>query len=577
VTATTIQEFLDFLSLDLARRDTPPPWPPDAFGLAAALLLESGAYLSVVSEWPRSGVSRDGFLDVLPEAWNGRMGEIGSAWRRNWSGGDLPQEVVDWWKVVRSHGDLTLAQISGGKAVFCALLQICAAADEACYGVGLAYEWDDFGEEAEFQLLPSQDKGSTLCKEIDPSKLRVLPKFHTPQTGLTLRSLSQNLALWTSFDATPLWFTVTDLTETREARPEEPHSLSLLLIPWPTAVTPRQFVSAKPHYGSLLNMPTKRFGFFSYHHRPDPNARERLEQIYLAAQELTDHVDGVVLPELALDETEHRQIRDWVTGQKSFLIAGVGAPGEGVMPGRNWVAIEVPTDTLGEQEGHRISAFQNKHHRWRLDRSQIVQYGLGGQLDPSRHWWEHIRAEARHLTFVSLQPWLSLCALVCEDLARQEPVARLVRAVGPNLVIALLMDGPQLASRWPARYATVLADDPGSSVLTFTSIGMCEFSRPAGKPPSRTVALWKDSLSGEAREIDLPAGADAILLNLVRRMDEEWTADGRSDGGHSGYPALAGVHPVFAREPAKATRKRSEKRAPSGNVPAAGGKRRPSE
>jgi hypothetical protein len=110
------------------------------------------------------------------------------------------------------------------------------------------------------------------------------------------------------------------------------------------------------------------------------------------------------------------------------------------------------------------------------------------------------------------------------------------------------MDGPQLTSRWPARYATILADDPGSSVLSFTSIGMCEFSRPPGKPPSRTIALWKDALSGEAIQIDLPAGADAVLLNVVRHKSVEWTADGRSDGGAAGYPALAGIHPVFRSE-----------------------------
>ncbi|HVR11585.1 MAG TPA: hypothetical protein VMW75_26310, partial [Thermoanaerobaculia bacterium] len=477
MTATTILEFLSFLSAELAGRDMPPPWPPDAFGLAAALLMESGAYLSVVSKWPNSGIAQDGFLEGLPEEWCGRIADIGSAWRQSWDRGSAPEEIAFWWKVVRSHSNLTLGQISANKSVFCALLQICAAADEACTGVGLVAE-DRFGIASEVQLLPNRKTGSTLCKEIDPSKLRVLPKFHTPQTGLSLRSLSHHLALWTSVDATPLWFTVTD--------PEEPHSLSLLLIPWPTAVTPRQFVPAEPHFGSILNMPKEGFGFFSYHHKADPEALGRLQRIYHAAEELTGRVDGVVLPELAVDEIEYQQIRDWVTGQKSLLIAGVGAPSEGVRPGKNRVAIDVPTARVVEKgKGHRVSAFQNKHHRWRLDRSQIVQYGLGGQLDPSRRWWEHIEVEARRLVFLSLQPWLSICALVCEDLARQEPVARLVRAVGPNLVIALLMDGPQLASRWPARYATVLADDPGSSVLTFTSIGMCEFSRPAGRPPSR--------------------------------------------------------------------------------------------
>jgi hypothetical protein len=33
-----------------------------------------------------------------------------------------------------------------------------------------------------------------------------------------------------------------------------------------------------------------------------------------------------------------------------------------------------------------------------------------------------------------------MCALICEDLARPDPVAEIVRTVGPNLVIALLME-----------------------------------------------------------------------------------------------------------------------------------------
>lgn len=39
------------------------------------------------------------------------------------------------------------------------------------------------------------------------------------------------------------------------------------------------------------------------------------------------------------------------------------------------------------------------------------------------------------------------------------PVAGLLRSVSPNLIVALLMDGPQPKKRWPNRYASVLADD----------------------------------------------------------------------------------------------------------------------
>jgi hypothetical protein len=551
---TTIQELLDFLSPVLARSTTPPPWPPDVFGLMAALLQESGAYLFPFAEWPPADVSG------APTTWAERMQVIGRQWRQGWPKEPPPAEIAVWWTLLQTNASLPLPEIPKNREVCCALLQLCAAADEASADVGAQrkkLEEDRFGAEAETQLVPSRKTGSTLCRDIHPTKLLVLPKFHTPQTGMTLRSLSHHLALWRGPDVKPLWFTASP-PSSHTPLSGDSHCMSLLLIPWPKTVTPRQFTPAKPARGALLNMPDGEFGFFNYQHEPDPSrALTELKTIYHAANKLTERIDGVILPELALAESEFSLIRRWVTEteQKSFLIAGVGTPGEDGRPGRNQVRIEVPfklpqpagskEDPDPGEEWARFSAFQDKHHRWRLDRNQIVQYGLGGQLDPSRRWWEHTEAAERSLVFIALRPWLSLCALVCEDLARQDPVANLVRAVGPNLVVSLLMDGPQLTSRWPARYATILADDPGSSVLSLTSIGMCEFSRPPGKPPSRTIALWKDAFSGEAIQINLPAGADAILLNVVRHKSEEWSADGRSDGGVAGYPTLAGIHPVF--------------------------------
>ena len=120
---------------------------------------------------------------------------------------------------------------------------------------------------------------------------------------------------------------------------------------------------------------------------------------------------------------------------------------------------------------------QAKHHRWYVDRPQIVSHQLAGALSSSRGVWENIDLPGRLLHFVTLNP-ITWSVLICEDLARQEPAADLIRAVGPNLLIALLMDGPQMSSRWPARYAAVLAEDPGTSVLTLTSLGMAERSRP---------------------------------------------------------------------------------------------------
>ena len=82
--------------------------------------------------------------------------------------------------------------------------------------------------------------------------------------------------------------------------------------------------------------------------------------------------------------------------------------------------------------------------------------------------------------------------------------------------MAVLLDGPQLTSRWAARYASVLADDPGSAVLTLTSYGMVQRSRPPGHDPSSVVALWKDPERG-TREISLEPGAHGSHSHPVRR------------------------------------------------------------
>jgi hypothetical protein len=105
-------------------------------------------------------------------------------------------------------------------------------------------------------------------------------------------------------------------------------------------------------------------------------------------------------------------------------------------------------------------------------------------------------------------------------------VAEIIRAVGPTVVIALLLDGPQLSSRWAARYASVLADDPGSAVLTLTSFGMVERSRPHGRDFSRVIALWKDPSRG-TREISLEAGAQGVLLTTCGERATPRSADGR--------------------------------------------------
>ena len=201
-----------------------------------------------------------------------------------------------------------------------------------------------------------------------------------------------------------------------------------------------------------------------------------------------------------------------------YLIAGVRRRSQ--QPGRfsgNWLHIGFnPRLEKGgpPPNGDPESWFhirQNKHHRWSLDEGQVKQYHLGGALHPHVRWWEAMEVPRKAIHFVEVAE-LTLASLVCEDLAHNDDIAQLIRSVGPTVVIVLL-DGPQLTSRWTARYASVLADDPGSAVLTLTSFGMVERSRPHGRDASRVIALWKDPSTG-VREIPLEPGAHGVLLTV---------------------------------------------------------------
>jgi hypothetical protein len=92
----------------------------------------------------------------------------------------------------------------------------------------------------------------------------------------------------------------------------------------------------------------------------------------------------------------------------------------------------------------------------------------------------------------------------------------------------------------PARYATVFADDPGTSVFSLTSLGMAKRSNKNGADPfeqeksdKHVIGLWKDSNNAN-REISVDgdlseSGKNSVVLTLSAKSIEEFTLDGRSD------------------------------------------------
>jgi hypothetical protein len=405
-----------------------------------------------------------------------------------------------------------------------ALLWLHAMADEACSGAGLR-------SETEFQRLALDELEQTASLARLPSdRVRVLPKLRPPEAGITLRSLSHHLAL----DRSEVWPRWLRLSRPRKTS-DNPWSgrLTLLLVPYPSVIHANDF---RPIRGPLLNMDTSRFGFFEFAPTEPLDPADVLGLVAAAHRRVGD-IDAVVLPEAALDETQvpelqERLVRDGV----SYLITGVRRVASSEEPfGANYAYIG----------GDGWHAAQHKHHRWGLDAAQVHQYHLGAALDPNHRWWEAIRVQRRTLTFVTTpEPSsLTICPLVCEDLARPDPVTDVIRAVAPTLVVGLLLDGPQLAARWPARYASVLADDPGCSVLTLTSLGMAWRSQPAGFDASRAIALWKDPHRG-LQQIVLDQDARAVALTAHRREVRVTSADGRTGKEPISELVLSGLEQI---------------------------------
>jgi hypothetical protein len=284
-----------------------------------------------------------------------------------------------------------------------------------------------------------------------------------------------------------------------------------------------------------------------------------LDRVLVAARQEAGSVDVVLLPESAVDE---REIDDLETlldrhGVVS-LVAGVRqtTPQPGQFPS-NWLHMSF---NPGLEKGGRLASErrspwfhlrQNKHHRWSLDESQVEQYHLGAALHPHIRWWEAMDVPPLGIHFVEVAE-LVLTSLVCEDLAHNDDIAQLIRSVGPTVVFNMLLDGPQLSSRWTARYASVLADDPGSAVLTLTSYGMVERSRPPGRDPSRVIALEKDPMRG-IREISLEPGAHGVLVTVCMDRATRYTADRRWPVDNSTASYGVAVHQVHASSTGSAT------------------------
>jgi hypothetical protein len=481
-------------------------WPPDAFAFTAAALADSGAYRCVVdppagSTWPPA---EDGAA-----SWEERLRADGVAWARaaEDGGGDGPGSLDRLRDSLEAALDTPLAALDRPERwqTLASLLHLHALADEACCGAGIGHD-TPFLHSA-FELLSAN---GSLAR-IPADRARILPKLRPPPSGITLRSLSHHVALDRS-EVETRWVVPPPLPGV--VRPTD--RLTLLLVPHPSVIRAGDFVPVK---GPLANMDDLGYSFYAFSPQEPFDSEDALRLVERARLRVGE-IDVLVLPEGALEQSEVPRLqRLLVEAGVPYLIAGVRShPDAPESFGTNYAHFGA---------GDWQAPPQHKHHRWCLDANQVHQYHLGATLDPRRRWWEAIGVPRRCLTFVTVSEQLTVCPLVCEDLARPDPVTDIVRSIAPTLVVAVLLDGPQLAARWPARYASVLADDPGCSVLTLTALGMTERSQPPGHAPSREIALWKDPNRG-LQQIALATGARAVALTAHTRSVQVPSADGRS-------------------------------------------------
>lgn len=497
-------------------------WAPDVFALSSRFLEESGSYRQAVS--PPQG------QQWLHEDWHKQASRDGREWAEwiNKPNRILPRTLRWFHETLLEKMDKPVDALSTDWDFVQTMLRLHATCDEAGAGLGIPGGSDlaAYSHESTRLLI---EAGS--LSHFPPQRVRVLPKRRTPQSGIDLRSLSHHLAA--IHTETNIKYNLLPIPNIKRKR------LGLLLIPWPYELSADAF--SIHGTDALPTMPTEYFGFFKYSPVEEPPI-EKFVELVKKARRISDGVDMVVLPETALTERHLHQLEtaldddaDLNDEEEPVIVAGIRSDPISGHFGGNRVVFSY-LNTFGDRE--RI--FQSKHHRWALDESQILAYDLGEQLSPLKRWWEAIEIPERSLCLLAITDWLMLCPLVCEDLARQEPLSRTLRAVGPTLVIALLLDGPQLVQRWPHRYAGVLSDDPSSSVLTATSLGMAMRSSPSGCEPRPVVAFWKDAWRGY-QEISLNPGNEALLLSLAPRPQRQWTADGR-DSAAAIVTLLEGIY-----------------------------------
>jgi len=541
----------------------PPVWPTDLFAVTAHLVHTSGllTYFEPNPDHEDSATAYPPSFTITKKE-REECFACGSTWSTNES---VPSLVVVLWKALIKarkqtlRASLNTKKGSSAPAWWAAAVKLLLIADEACVGLGArsSMDYPDRWMIDQFEILNAAPfsgrklAGSNAYRAerqrasfgvfSDPDVACVQPKSRISSVGCNLRNITRHAAYIPHVGSVRCHWQ----QPIAQRVGEEADDLDVLILPLPFEMRDDWIVQDDNSRPDAIKRP--RWGNFAVRQGWLDDKEGLINLVMeefrkalsvLQTRPTAGALNGVVFPEYALTEPLFNEICTLLKKEEpglEFAITGSSSNCEGETG--NFVLTAMwPVDKASDApvDDRFLLTSRRKHHRWKLSPSQIDTYDLEGILptgtDGSSWWERHVIAQ-REIHFFHFRKTSVLTSMICEDLARSDPCHDILRAIGPNLLFALLMDGPQTANRWPARYAATLADDPGTSVLTVTSMGLMDRTNKAGKfdKPAFTVAMWRDE-TGKTTCLDLDEGSRSILLTLKPHPVEDQTIDGRANG-----------------------------------------------
>lgn len=574
-------------------------YPTDLFFVTASLLEAAGAF-SHFDPDPDSTSSEDSFARFTLNRDNRlRLETLGAKWRDPTTK-ETPFEVVGLWTdFINEHGDAPLREtqkFSSAPRWWTDCHAVMIVADEASDGIGSPSGED----EAVFKSFIHQKKilrRNAVSNRLDEENFdisagssptftintngnvgNVFPKTRVSTSGCSHRNFSRNLTLLPRTGSVRChWHIPSEPLADDEEKP-----IDILIVPFPYSISARCFVDKHDARESMKKEGEARSGWANFEIRQrwlekgqgNQDVKALCQGLLRSAKQDVQSVNGIILPEYSLNFDlflEICQEMKKIEAGLEFVIAGASnncdsrkePNGNHVLTcvwhkldenGEEAAEIVQSTDAgaenhdeknAAEKQSRAILSSRRKHHRWMLTPQQLAQYAITSSLDPRVNWWEAHNIGQRELHFFPFRKRSTFTSMICEDLARSDPCHEVLRSVGPNLVFVLLMDGPQIPSRWAARYASSLSDDPGCSVLTVSSLGLIQRSNRTREHSKQEAVAFFAGPFGQTPLLLPDDGAKAILITLTGESEPgRATIDGRPDSSSRAWK-LTGSQPIY--------------------------------